>query len=89
MVSNRSVYNSFQKCKCARIYGHTGGKINKIKNFFAKKQSLFINNLKSNLQEGEFLVCCDFAENYAFVMKCFLQEIERERLDAPLFLRAV
>ena len=22
---DRSVYNSFENCKCARIYGHTGG----------------------------------------------------------------
>ena len=48
-----------------------GEKVMKLKthDFFAKKQSFFVNNVKSNVQEREFLVCCDFAENYAFVIQ--------------------
>ena len=37
--------------------------------FTAKKQSYIFKNLKDTLTEGEFLILCDFAENYAFVVQ--------------------
>lgn len=37
--------------------------------FIAKKQSTYVHNLKESLKQGEFLVVCDFAENYAFVVQ--------------------
>lgn len=53
--------------------------------FFVKKQSLFVNDLKKNLQEGEFLVCCDFAENYAFVIQNFTQLFHCNNNQASVF----
>ena len=58
----------------------------KIHDFFAKKQSLFVNNVKSNLQEREFLVCCDFAENYAIVYK-ILHNPSNRRTTKQQFLQ--
>lgn len=37
--------------------------------FIDDEQSSFLKYLKKNLKEGEFLLLCDFAENYAFVAK--------------------
>lgn len=37
--------------------------------FIAKKQSSFLSHLKENLKENEYLVLCDFAENYSFVLQ--------------------
>ena len=37
--------------------------------FTAKQQSYFFKDLKDTLKEGEFLILCDFAENYAFVVQ--------------------
>lgn len=36
--------------------------------FIAKQQGNFMKVTKESLQDGEFLVLCDFAENYAFVV---------------------
>ena len=71
MVSNRSMYNSPKTVNVHKIMDILGDNLMKLKthDFVAKKQSLFVNNVKSNLQEGEFLVCCDFAENCAFVIQ--------------------
>lgn len=37
--------------------------------FIARQQASFIKSLKESLQDGQFLVICDFAENYAFVIQ--------------------
>jgi hypothetical protein len=37
--------------------------------FIATQQALFIKELKCNLQSGEFVVLCDFAENYSLFCK--------------------
>lgn len=37
--------------------------------FIAKEQASFTRSLKESLEETEFLVICDFAENYAFVIQ--------------------
>lgn len=37
--------------------------------FIAKEQAEFLRNLKDALRENEFLVICDFAENYSFVVQ--------------------
>lgn len=37
--------------------------------FIAKQQAQYLKTLKHNLSEGEFIVICDFAENYAFVVQ--------------------
>lgn len=37
--------------------------------FISKKQVDFMKNVKMSLKEGDFLVICDFAENYAFVVQ--------------------
>lgn len=37
--------------------------------FIAKEQSALLNALKESLGENEFIIVCDFAENYAFVIQ--------------------
>lgn len=37
--------------------------------FIAKEQAAFLRDLKATLPENEFIVVCDFAENYAFVVQ--------------------
>ena len=37
--------------------------------FVSKMQSSFFKKLKEDLLAGEFLICFDFAENYAFVIQ--------------------
>ncbi|KYN07562.1 hypothetical protein ALC62_01467 [Cyphomyrmex costatus] len=37
--------------------------------YIAKEQASFMKSLKQSLKEDEFLVICDFAENYAFVVQ--------------------
>ena len=41
--------------------------------FVAKQQSSFQSELKTCLQSGEFLVVCDFAENYSFILQDSIQ----------------
>ena len=41
----------------------------KTNHFVSKTQSSFFKNLKENSLAGEFLICFDFAENYAFVVQ--------------------
>ncbi|KAJ8665461.1 hypothetical protein QAD02_007123 [Eretmocerus hayati] len=45
----------------------------KTHSFIAKKQSAFLEWLKQNLKEGEFLVLLNFAENYAFLIQDAVQ----------------
>lgn len=47
------------------------GKMSKLikHDFIKKEQFRFLKTTKDNLKEGEFLVICDFAENYSFVMQ--------------------
>lgn len=37
--------------------------------FIKKEQSIFLKNCKNNLKDGEFVVTCDFSENYSFVLQ--------------------
>lgn len=37
--------------------------------YIAKQQANFLKSLKQNLKDNEFLIVCDFAENYAFVIQ--------------------
>jgi hypothetical protein len=37
--------------------------------FIATQQVMFLKELKCNLQSGEFVFLCDFAENYSFVLQ--------------------
>ena len=37
--------------------------------YICKMQSLYLKDLKSSLQDGEIIVICDFAQNYAFVVQ--------------------
>ena len=41
--------------------------------FLAKSQSAFYRDKKENLEDGEVLVVCDFAENYSFVVQDEIQ----------------
>lgn len=57
----------------------------KTHDFFARKQSVFIHDLKKKLLEGEFLVCFDFAENYAFVVQNSAQSFHWNNNQATIF----
>ena len=63
------------------------GRILKLKShsFIAKEQSHFLKNLKENLQESEFLVLCDFAENYAFIAQNSAQAFHWNNNQATIF----
>ncbi|CAH0558681.1 unnamed protein product [Brassicogethes aeneus] len=37
--------------------------------FIAKQQGAFLNNTKENLHDSEFVVTCDFSENYSIVLQ--------------------
>lgn len=41
----------------------------KTHHFIAKEQSCYLENLRTNLKNGEVLVQCDFSENYAFIVQ--------------------
>ncbi|KAJ8678008.1 hypothetical protein QAD02_013795 [Eretmocerus hayati] len=41
----------------------------KTHNSYAKQQSKFFKELETQLNEGEFIICFDFVENYAFVVQ--------------------
>jgi hypothetical protein len=40
-----------------------------IYSFIATQQAVFLRELKCNLQSSEFVVLCDFAENYSFILQ--------------------
>jgi hypothetical protein len=40
--------------------------------FIAKKQAAYLARRKEELQRNEYIVICDFAENYSFVVQVFL-----------------
>ena len=64
-----------------------GDKLMKLKthDFFAKKQFIFTDTLKKNLEKGEFVVCCDYAENYAFVIQNSTQSFHWNNNQATVF----
>lgn len=37
--------------------------------FTAAQQATYLTELECNLQTGEFVVLCDFAENYPFILQ--------------------
>ena len=53
--------------------------------FTAKQQSYFFKNLKDTLKEGEFLILCDFAENYAFIVQNAAQSFHWNNDQATIF----
>lgn len=64
-----------------------GDKLMKFKthDFLARKQFIFTNELKKNLKKGEFMICCDFAENYAFVVQNSTQSFHWNNNQATVF----
>lgn len=42
--------------------------------FIAKEQASYMKFVKMSLKDKEFLVVCDFAENYAFIVQTLLQD---------------
>ena len=53
--------------------------------FTAKQQSYFFKNLKDTLKEEEFLILCDFAENYSFVVQNAAQSFHWNNDQATIF----
>ncbi len=52
--------------------------------YIAKKQSQFCKERKESLEDGEFLVICDFAENYTFVLQDAAQGFHWNNSEATL-----
>lgn len=61
----------------------------KIHDFIAKQQSRFVQDLKENLLPGEFIISCDFAENYAFVVQNSTQSFHWNNNQATIFTAVV
>ena len=57
----------------------------KTHHFVSKMQSSFFKYLKENLLAGEFLICFDFAENYAFVVQNSAQSFHWNNDQATIF----
>lgn len=53
--------------------------------FIAKQQSKFVKDLKEKLLPGEFVVTCDFAENYAFVVQNSAQSFHWNNNQVTIF----
>ena len=51
----------------------------------AEQQSYFLKNLKDTLKEREFLILCDFAKNYAFVVQNVAQSFHWNNDQATIF----
>ncbi len=52
--------------------------------FIAKQQSRYLNDRKSNLLEGEFLVIGDFSENFTFICHDAAQSFHWNNTSATL-----
>ncbi|CAH0547525.1 unnamed protein product [Brassicogethes aeneus] len=52
--------------------------------FVAKSQGAFLKQLKESLGEGEFIVLCDFAENYSFTVQDEVQSFHWNTSSATL-----
>ncbi|KYN27624.1 hypothetical protein ALC57_02985 [Trachymyrmex cornetzi] len=57
----------------------------KFHHFIANEQSSFFKNLKDNLLPDEFMICFDFAENYAFVIQNSAQSFHWNNDQATIF----
>lgn len=61
----------------------------KCHSFIAKQQSTFLKNLKDSLKIGEFIVLCDFAENYAFVAQNAAQSFHWNNDQVTIFTTVI
>lgn len=52
--------------------------------FIAKSQSKYLSEIKSSLKPGEFLVLCDFAENYSFTIQDAIQSFHWNNNQATI-----
>jgi hypothetical protein len=52
--------------------------------FIATQQAMFLKELKCNLQSDEFVVLCDFAENYSFVLQDEAQGFQLNNAQAAI-----
>jgi hypothetical protein len=52
--------------------------------FIAAQQAVFHEILKCNLQSNEFVVLCDFTENYSFTLQDEAQSFHRKNAEATI-----
>lgn len=57
--------------------------------FIAKEQSSFCKYVKNNIKDDEFLVLCDFAENYAFVAQNAAQSFHWNNDQVTIFTTVI
>lgn len=53
--------------------------------FIAKQQSAFLRHKKETIQQGEFIVMCDFAENYSFIAQNAIQKFHWRNDQCGIF----
>jgi hypothetical protein len=54
-------------------------------NFIGEKQTAYFHELKNSLKDGEFLVLCDFSENYAFLVQNAAQAFHYNNNQATVY----
>jgi hypothetical protein len=52
--------------------------------FIATQQAMFLKELKCNLQASEFVVLCDFTENYSFILQVEAQGFHWNNAQAAI-----
>lgn len=57
--------------------------------FISKLQSSYVNELKNNLLDNQFLIQCDFAENYAFVVQNAAQSFHWNNNQCSIFTAVI
>ncbi|KYM96890.1 hypothetical protein ALC62_12427 [Cyphomyrmex costatus] len=57
--------------------------------FISKMQSSYVNELKTTLLDNEFIVQCDFAENYAFVIQNAAQSFHWNNNQCSIFTAVI
>lgn len=57
--------------------------------FVAREQSAYLKYIKGNLKMGEFIVLCDFAENYGFIAQNAAQAFHWNKNQATVFTTGI
>lgn len=53
--------------------------------FISKQQALFLEDKKKSLKDNEYLIICDFSENFSFVIQDFIQAFHWNNTQATLY----
>lgn len=82
------------RCRLQEIVQQTGEFLDALKellkklklhSFIAKQQHEYLRSKKNNLKQGEYLIICDFAENYSFITQEEVQSSHWDNQQATIF----